>query len=169
MHKCTKEFKMFILINHVSVRVREVYLRVKMAPKAQNREIKDETPNDLGNNPSADPHQKEQNPHGIAQKELIVALKDQFVANRHLLRCPKCQSQQVGQMTNNGKGGGPLQHNSYSIQLSCKICNRKSRPDNTYEYSGLPEEVEKYKQILTKSQTKMANIATNEKKNKPMQ
>jgi hypothetical protein len=100
------------------------------------------------------------------QFALTSELKTQFVrceSAENGLTCPKCLVKSPKNIKNHGLGGGPLQHNTKSIQLLCKACGAKSRPNTVFEASGLVQEKANYEKTLAKFQTLAAEI------NKPIQ
>lgn len=91
------------------------------------------------------------------QQGLSLALANQFNNFKTQLTCPICDTK--GGMVNHGTGGGVLQHGTKSIQLKCKVCQKKSRPGTTYAKSGLQTESDLYDQTLKDYQA-MAELAT---------
>jgi rubredoxin len=110
------------------------------------------------------PNHKPKTTHKEVLAELISALTAQFKALKEQVTCPECNTK--GRVTNHGKGGGALQHKTSSIQLECKACNKRFRPDKAYEKSGLKDEKEKYEQTLKQYQARAEKALKDEDKAK---
>jgi hypothetical protein len=94
------------------------------------------------------------------QARLTISLVEQFKTLKKDLTCNKCNMK--GQITNHGQGGGNLQHGTKSIQLLCRGCGQKARPDAIYAKSGFANQKDIYDETLKKYQIMAAELTKSE-------